>query len=144
MNREDFWRNFSLNRELHVAGGFIYDGMRELSHLETFENADEVFQVVYPLAVGFERLLKIAVVLLKYDESSDQQMFEKSLITHNHLVLVDRIQKIQRVNLGSDGNEFLQILSKFYKSYRYDRFSIESVLKDSSETEALIMYFTKH
>ena len=80
MNKEQFWRNFCLNRELHVSGAFIYDGMRELRTLQTFDNADEVGQIVYPLAVGFERLLKIAIVLLEYQECVDQEVFEKTAL----------------------------------------------------------------
>jgi hypothetical protein len=144
MNKQDFWRNFSLNRELHVSGAFIYDGMRELRALQTFDNADEVFQVAYPLAVGFERLLKIAIVLLEYKPGIDQDKFEKSLITHNHLDLLSRLRKLKKVPLGAKHHELLQILGKFYKSYRYDRFNINSVFSDSSETADLLRYYTKH
>jgi hypothetical protein len=144
MNQEQFWRNFSLNRELHVAGGFIYDGMRELRPLKSFDNADEVFQVVYPLAVGFERLLKIAIVLLEYKKGTDQEEFEKSLITHNHLELLRRVKAAAPINLAPQHNEFLQILGKFYKSYRYDRFSIKSVFSRSSESEELLRLLRKH
>lgn len=144
MNKEQFWRNFCLNRELHVAGGFIYDGMRELRTLKSFGNADEVFQVVYPLAVGFERLLKIAIVLLEYKEGTDQEEFEKGLITHNHLELLRRVKTAATINLAPQHNEFLQILGKFYKSYRYDRFSIKSVFSSSSETEELLRLLRKH
>ena len=144
MNKEQFWRNFSLNRELHVAGAFIYDGMRELRTLQTFGNADEVFQIVYPLAVGFERLLKIAIVLLEYREGVDQDAFEKSLITHNHLDLLNRVKASATLNFASQHNELLQILGKFYKSYRYDRFSIKSVFSNSLETDELLRLLRKH
>ena len=119
MNKEQFWRNFCLNRELHVSGAFIYDGMRELRTLQTFDNADEVGQIVYPLAVGFERLLKIAIVLLEYQEGVDQEVFEKSPITHNHLELLRRVKARVTLNLGSQHSELLQILGKFYKSWRF-------------------------
>jgi hypothetical protein len=144
MNKEDFWRNFSLNRELHVSGGFIYDGMRELRTLQTFGNADEVFQVVYPLAVGFERFLKIAIVLLEYRNGMDPAQFEKSLISHNHLELLRRVKNVKRINLGPEHNGLLQILGRFYKSYRYDRFSIQSVFTESSETADLLRYLSKY
>lgn len=144
MNKQDFWRNFSLNRELHVSGGFIYDGMRELKALQTFGNADEVFQILYPLAIGFERLLKIAIVLLEYECGMDQGQFEKSLITHSHLDLLQRVKAVKPVQFGPEHNELLQILGKFYKSYRYDRFSINSVFSESSETDALLGYLAKH
>jgi hypothetical protein len=144
MNKDEFWRNFSLNRELHVSGAFIYDGIHELKTLTTFAYADEVFQVVYPLAVGFERLLKIAIVLLEFKPGIDQAEFEKSLITHNHLELLKRLRLATKVNLMPEHNELLQILGKFYKSYRYDRFTINSVFSDSPETEDLLRYLSKH
>jgi hypothetical protein len=144
MNQDQFWRNFSLNRELHVSGGFIYDGMHELSTLETFSNADEVFQIVYPLAVGFERLLKVAIVLIEYKSGMDQAQFEKSLISHNHLELLRRVDSVHKLHFRSEHNELLQILGKFYKSYRYDRFEIKSVFSESPETDDLLQYLSKH
>jgi hypothetical protein len=144
MNQDQFWRNFSLNRELHVSGGFIYDGMHELSNLETFCNADEVFQVVYPLAVGFERLLKVAIVLIEYKSGMDQAQFEKSLISHNHLELLRRVDSVHKLHFRREHNELLQILGKFYKSYRYDRFEIKSVFSESPETDLLLQYLSKH
>jgi hypothetical protein len=144
MNQDQFWRNFSLNRELHVSGGFIYDGIRELSTLETFSNADEVFQIVYPLAVGFERLIKIAIVLIEYRSGMNQAEFEKSLIGHNHLELLKRVNSVHKLNFRPEHNGLLQILGKFYKSYRYDRFEIKSVFSDSPETDLLLQYLSKH
>jgi hypothetical protein len=38
----------------------------------------------------------------------------------------------------------LQILGKFYKSYRYDRFEIKSVFSESPETDDLLQYLSKH
>jgi len=143
MKREDFWRTFALNRELHVAGAFIYDGIQDLRLLESFDYSDEVFQFAYHLAVGFERLLKIAVVLLEFTDQIDPTEFEKSLITHNHSVMLQRVKALTSIKLKSEDNELLDILGKFYKSYRYDNFSLSSVSAESSLTRTLVNYFDK-
>lgn len=64
MKPAQFWKNFKLGEEVSVSGAFIYNGMRRFHEMRKLDYTDEVFEVLYNLSVGFERLLKIAVVLL--------------------------------------------------------------------------------
>ena len=89
--------------------------------------------MLYDLSVGFERLLKIAVVLLEHEEAADDDALEKSLITHNHLELLKRVGRCTRVGLASPHKEFLGLLGTFYKSLRYDRFTLASVYDPKKE-----------
>ena len=144
MNPAQFWKNFRLGEELSISGTFIYNGLRRFYELQKLDLPDEIFEVLYNLSVGLERLLKIAVVLLEHKDDGDQEALEKSLITHNHLDLLHRIKQHTDVNLSSTHNEFLDLLSNFYKSFRYDRFSISSVSGLEKERDALCGFFAKY
>jgi hypothetical protein len=113
MKSTQAWKNFNLGQELSVSGAFIYNGLRRFHEMRILDNTDEVFEVFYNLSVGLERLLKVAVVLLEHDETTDQDKLEKSLITHNHLHLLQRVTKRAPVNLGVPHKEFLALLGNF-------------------------------
>ena len=107
---------------------------------EHFYYEPECFEFLYNTAVGIERLEKIAIVLLEHNENIDQENFEKTLITHDHLELLHRIKKLTTINLGKTHNKFLQMLSDFYRSTRYDRFGIASVYHQNQDKEQLIKF----
>jgi hypothetical protein len=44
--------------------------------METIHHESEIFSVLYSLSVGLERFLKVAVVLLDFDENTDSTEFE--------------------------------------------------------------------
>jgi hypothetical protein len=143
MNPAEFWKNFGLGEELSISGAFIYNGLRRFHELRKLDQPDEVFEILYNLAVGIERLLKIAVVLLEHAEDEDQEALEQSLITHNHLDLLHRVRGHAAINLAGPHNELLALLATFYKSHRYDRFSISSITNLRKERDALCRYFSK-
>jgi len=71
MKPSDYWQNFELLKEIEIAGGFIYDGLRTLNEMEYFHYETEIFNVLYNLSVGLERLTKVSIVLLEYQEDID-------------------------------------------------------------------------
>ncbi len=144
MNPAEFWKNFRLGEEVSISGAFIYNGLRRFHELRKLDYADEIFEVFYYLSVGLERLLKIAVVLLEHKDDGDQEALEQSLITHNHLDLLHRIRQHTTVNLSTPHNELLSLLATFYKTLRYDRFSLSSVSDFRKERDALCGFFAKH
>lgn len=144
MRSTEAWKNFNLGQELSVSGAFIYNGLRRFHEMRILNNTDEIFEVLYNLSVGLERLLKIAVVLLEHTETTDQNKLEKSLITHNHLDLLQRVTKRAQVNLGGPHKEFLALLGTFYKTIRYDRFTISSVYDPDKERDELCGFLAKH
>ncbi|UJR54530.1 hypothetical protein [Dickeya zeae] len=127
MKPQIFWQNFELGVEIDIAGNFIYDGLNNLHQMEHFAYETEVFNVLYNLSVGVERFFKVAIILIEYDDDTDQDSFEKSLITHNHAELLARIRRKRAINLSGVHNDFISLLSKFYKSFRYDRYSLQTV-----------------
>lgn len=144
MDRERAWKNFNLGMELSIAGRFIYNGLRSFHEMETLDHADEVFEVLYNLSVGLERLMKVAVVLLEHDGMQDQVKFEKSLITHDHLDLLRRIRQKSDINLGKTHTSFLSLLATFYRTYRYDRLAISHNRQFNKEKLALWAFLEQH
>ena len=128
MNESDFfWKNFRLGTELQIAGTYIFNALYFLDKLEYLRNEEDIFEFLYNISVGIERVEKIAIILLEHSEDVVQEDFEKSIITHNHLDLLNRIKKIKKLNLGKVHKKFLNLTTDFYTSYRYQRFNKSSV-----------------
>lgn len=144
MNNEKFWMNFSLGTELDIAGNFIYHGLKVFDELYKFKQKSEIFEFLYNISVGIERLEKIAVVLLEYEEGMDIEELESSLITHNHVRLAERINNAHELKLSNLHTTFLQLISKFYKTSRYDRFNLKQPLSYDNERVALVEFIEKN
>lgn len=144
MNPADAWKNFRLGEEISVSGTFIYNGLRRYHEMRKLDFTDELFEFLYNLSVGLERLLKIAVILFEHSDATDQEELEKSLITHSHLDLLARLRKNTEVTLGSPQIDLLSLLGRFYKSLRYDRFLLASVYDPKKEREAICSLLSKH
>lgn len=133
-----FWENFRLGTELHVSGAFLYDALLLLDKMDNLCYEDECFNFLYNVSVGIERLEKIAIILLEHGTETNQEEFEKSLITHNHLELINRINKKASLNIGKVHNKFLQLIADFYNSYRYDRYNLTSVFHPNQDKSKLV------
>jgi len=144
MNKHQYWKNFNLVTELSIAGRFIYNGLEEFHHIRTFAHVDEVFEVLYNLAIGLERTLKICVVLLEHSEELDQDDFERSLITHSHAALMERVIAKAPVKLSAPHHELLALLGRFYKSHRYSRYNLASIAAMGQEKKEFLAYIGKH
>lgn len=144
MNEAELWKNFKLGEELSISGAFIYNGLRRFHEMKDLSFTDEMFEFLYELSIGFERLFKIAIILFEHDNHSNQEKLEASLVTHHHLVLLDRLKNKTKINLGPPHVELLSLLDRFYKSYRYDRFKLYSPNPLKNETEALCILLHKH
>lgn len=140
MTEIEFWENFNMGIELNVAGSFIYDGLLKFDEMETFYHEHEVFGFLYNISVGIERLEKIAITLIEHKPTINQEEFERSLITHNHVDLFKRIEEKKKINVGTTHYKFLSLLASFYNSMRYDRYSLKEVRDYDKEKKALIQY----
>ncbi|MCG5260855.1 hypothetical protein EM868_03815 [Cupriavidus gilardii] len=144
MIRSEYWKNFSLGEELDVSGTFVYNGLRRFHELRKLDYSADLFEVFYQLSVGIERLMKIAIVLLEHDDAGDNDVFERSLSTHNHQALLARIRKHVDLKLSNADSAFLQLLTRFYKDLRYDRFSLKSPLALGKEKHELFDFLERH
>lgn len=137
-----FWKNFRLGTELQISGSFVYNAIYTLDNMETFYYEEECFEFLYNISIGLERLQKIAVILIEHNENENQDDFEKSLMTHNHLLLLDRLKKKRKLNLGKQHNKFFALLDEFYNSVRYDRYNLSSVFRPSRDQKGLIDFIS--
>lgn len=144
MDKSEYWKNFSLGTELEISGNFIYNGLKAFDEIEYFHSEEEIFEFLYNISVGLERLEKIAVILMEHNNIIDQAEFEKSLLTHNHMELIKRIRNKYNLNLSSSHNSFIQLLTEFYQSYRYDRFILNESLNYDKERVDFINFLQKY
>ncbi|EMX5214621.1 hypothetical protein INF40_02620 [Escherichia sp. DSM 109009] len=150
MKSHVFWQNFELGIELDIAGTFIYDGLNALHEMENFHYESEIFNLLYNISVGVERFLKVAIILIEFNEKTDIEgfeVFEGKLKTHNHSSLLARIKNSERINLSQVHHDFISLLNEFYDLYRYDRYdrySLNTIQQLSKEKEALLSFLLKY
>ena len=120
------YKNFNMVTELDIAGEFIYDGIHTLNQMKAINEEASLFSFLYHTAVGIERLQKIIIVLFEVVKPEQQEEFEKSLITHSHTSLHERIKKLTKIDFNARENRFLHMLTSFYNSARYDKFNLNS------------------
>jgi len=144
MRADEFWKNFNLGTELDIAGRFLYDGLYAFHLMENFTREEDAFEVLYSVAVGIERLIKIALILSDHDKSTDQEAFESELITHSHQDLLHRLTVSHPINIGKVHHDFIAMLATFYKSRRYGRYSLASVTAPAKERDELTAFLEKH
>jgi hypothetical protein len=144
MRRDEWWKNFALGAELDVAGTFIYNGIKTLHDLDCLDHAVEIFEVLYNLSVGIERLLKVAVILIEHDDQVDIEQFEGSLLTHSTIELANRVQEHVDLGITDLHREWLSLLSKFYKTYRYGRYTFRAVPSVFEEKRVFQEFLAKH
>lgn len=144
MKPDEWWKNFALGTELDVAGTFIYNGIKSLHDLEFLDQPVDIFEVLYGLSVGIERLLKVAVILIEHDDQIDIEELEESLITHSTIELANRVQGHVDLGLADIHREWLSLLAKFYKSYRYGRCTFAAVPAVFEEKRVFLEFLAKH
>lgn len=144
MNPAQWWKNFDLNAEVHIAGTFLYDGMQSLGHCRRTDNDDELFSVLYHLSVGLERLMKVVIVLSEHTDKTDQETFEKDLVTHNTVALLERIRKAHpKIEFVKREWSLANCLAVFYGVYRYDHFRLETIRNRGQFREAFRAFLEK-
>ena len=144
MTRELFWKNFNLGTELQISGSLIYNGLYIFDELESFHFEEEIFEFLYNISVGLERLMKIVIILATHDKINyKKDLFEEKIKTHNHKKLMELIRKYHKVNLGKQHFDFLDLLDDFYHNMRYDRFSIDNVRNYDKEKKHFESFFIK-
>lgn len=144
MRIDEWWKSFGLGRELHISGAFIYNAITALDSLDLLNYTVDIFEILYNLSVGVERLLKVVIVLVEHEDWENIREFEESLISHNTMELANRVDAKCKLNLSNIHLEFLALLSKFYKSHRYMRYSLDSVPCINAEKVVFLEFLIKH
>lgn len=144
MNPTEFWQNFKMGEEQEIACNFIYDGLRNLHEMETLNLETEIFPVLYNLSIGLERMFKVAVVLVEFNDDTNVNEFEKTLITHDHITLYNRLKKSVVLDLGPVHTGLLTLLSRFYEDHRYGRFNLPQIDNLSKDRKLFLTFLHKH
>lgn len=135
MTDKELWKNFNLGTELDISGTFIFNGLDTFNKMKNFYYEDEIFDFLYNISVGVERLLKIIILL--NDNSSN-------IKTHNHEKLFEIVRLKYEINFEKIHNQFIKILNSFYNKYRYDRFNFSTNNKYNKEKEELVYFFNEN
>lgn len=144
MTPEEWWKNFALGIEIDVSGTFVYNGIRALHELVSLNHPVDSFEVLYNLSVGIERLLKVAIILIEHHDQIDIEQLEESLISHNTIDLANRVDSQKKLQVSNVHREFLSLLSKFYKTHRYGRYSLSVVPNIYEEKRQFLEFVAKH
>lgn len=144
MDSSTFWKNFNLGTELQISGSFIYNGLLVFDEIETFYHEEEIFEFLYNISVGIERLLKINVILIEHTNELDQSAFFESIRNHNHQKLLKSISNKYKLKENKSKNAFIQLLNNFYNELRYDRYTNKDYLNNDKEKKSLINFLEKY
>src|SRR5690606_11025609 len=139
---EFVWKNFHLGTELEIAGNFLYDALYTFDQMKHFYFEADVFNCLYHLSVGIERLQKITLILLTGFEDKENPDFEKKLVSHSLQHFHQRINDIKRVKFEKNENKLLTLLTGFYERNRYGSFNISSSKKAEYEKEEFIRFLS--
>ena len=142
MNQLWVYKNFNMGYELGISGEFIYDGIAALNEMICIEESSLLFSFLYHASVGIERLQKIIIVFFEDINFNEYEEFEKSLITHSHQDLHSRIKRNAQIKFNNRENDFLMLVTNFYKSARYNRFNINT--GECKEVNLFIEFVKKH
>lgn len=124
--------NFSLNRELQIAGALIWKSVAEVSRINFFKETSEpplvedCFFTLYHAAQGVERLQKIVVELIckkHHITQEEKKRIDDLLLTHNHCKLNLWIEEIETICSSTNSKHLFDILQRFYNNFRYIRYS---------------------
>lgn len=140
----EYWKNFNLGTELTISGSFIYNGIKAFDEMEIFYHEEEIFEFLYNISVGIERLEKVLIILSENDANTGTDQFEEKLKTHNHIELFEWVVKNTGSQLPSIDKEFLHLLTNFYKNWRYDRYLSKEFAAAGKEKDALNAFIEKH
>lgn len=140
MRPEYNWKNFRLGTELQIAGAYIYNALNVFDKMRSLYYEEECFEFLYNASVGIERLQKILLILLEKVEPDAQPEFEDSLITHNHVHLMDRISALIKIKPNGPHVKFLSVLTEFYSYTRYSRYRMVSAYEEGHDRRAIIKF----
>lgn len=117
---------------------YLFAEIQPINQLDSFWNESDIFYILYTASVGIERLQKVLLVLSEDITEENIGDFEETLITHSHQDLHKRIQDQIGLSFNSNQNKLLTMLTSFYKSCRYDRFTFGDSYQ--KEKDLLIEY----
>lgn len=139
------WTNFDFNMDIHVAGDFLYEGIYLIDRLSQLRYEDDYFLFLYNIAVGVERLEKVAYLLLAFKDKELNPTTNWGNHKHHHLF--ELINNHTTLKLGKREMAFVHLLSEFYNKGRYDRFKYAGEIdnnKPTKDKDLFLNFLEKH
>ena len=114
-------KSVAMANELDVAGEFLYSALEKINKMSNYTQVGDDFFVLYHLAVGFERIQKVLLIIINDISDDDINDFLKGIKHHNHSQLQNKINEKCRISFSKEQNNMLKLLSEFYNVERYKR-----------------------
>ena len=141
------WQNFILNNELHLSLHYIYQSIVVFNNIDYIKHGDnELFIFLYNLNTGFERLLKILLILNTANDFTEWNQKKKiiNFNTHNCSKLIDSLNKNKTIVEVSDKEKIIfEKLSVFYYKYRYFHLDGDCSEIKNEHNQGLIYLYSK-
>lgn len=142
MDQFTWWKNFALGEEIEISGNLIYESVNKFKNMRNFSNDALIFDILYNLAVGIERLQKTIIAFYQETDNFNDEIL-KILYSHNHMLLAREIVFHYQINFTKEENSLFSLLEQFYNNARYDNFTINNIHTEKS-TKMLNDYFKKY
>lgn len=130
--------NFSIRDELQIAGALIWKSINSLDRINfnnTTNLVEHPFMTLYFASQGIERIQKSLIELIcknKHIKENEKNKVYELLMSHSHNGLNDWIESELSFKFKPSEKKFLNILSEFYNTKRYSRYSDETYLESTT------------
>lgn len=121
--------NYALVKEVEIAGVQIWKAIEDINRAYIPKKGkntvvDYLFTSLYQTSQGIERLFKILIELMYYENTSyDRQKIDELLLSHNHEGMYQFINGQINLKFGKNERKIVELMSRFYNEARYNRFS---------------------
>lgn len=147
-----FNRDFRmLDQEARLAQSALLSGLEFLSKIN-YDKKETVYPALFQLSIGFERLMKLVVVIDHKVENGLKNPTDKQLRDYGHNILktYDVCRGIAAKDAdvsswaspGSIGTELLECLSEFAKGSRY--YNLDQLAGTGAATDPLVKWYDVH
>ena len=149
VDRDLFTLNFSIRQELQISGALLWKSINALSKIyfnidgKANEHLVEYpFFTLYFASQGIERMQKAIVELICkkiHIQESEKDSVYDLLTSHAHDRLNNWIEEKENIKVDTNCRKLIDILTRFYSTVRYARYSDESYLKSTTPEYDLLL-----
>ncbi len=149
VDRDLFTLNFSIRDELQISGALIWKSVNALdkicfseSYISSGHLIEYPFLTLYHASQGVERIQKAIIELVcKRDhiKESEKEGIYNLLMSHAHEGLNNWIESKEGISFNSNCKKLIGILTRFYGTVRYARYSDEGCTRATTPEYDLLM-----
>ena len=149
IDRDLLTLNFSIREEFQISGALLWKSINALNKIDFSENGGRCIHLIeYPFftlyfaSQGIERMQKIIVELVckkNHIREMEKEKVYELLMSHAHNKLNNWIEVKEDIKLNKNCRKLIDILTRFYNTVRYARYSDESYMKSNSPEYDLLL-----